>query len=90
MGFAGTSHCSRKIRCKYGERRCDDEIVMAASRLQTELASRDRLEDELRKLLAQQIAAGRLLRDRQLSAPHNGAEPLDQKRLPDNQPVSLR
>jgi len=23
MGFAGTSHCSRKIRCEYGERSCD-------------------------------------------------------------------
>ena len=41
-----------EIRCEHGERRCDDEIVMAASRLQPELASRARLEDELRKLLA--------------------------------------
>ena len=32
---------------------------MAASRLQSEPASRARLEDELRKLPAQQIAAGR-------------------------------
>ena len=37
---------------------------MAASRLQTELASRARLEDELRKLFAQKLAAGRLLGDR--------------------------
>src|SRR5215204_751274 len=63
---------------------------MAASRLQLEPASRARLEDELRKLSAQKLAAGRMLRDRQLSAPHDGAEPLDQPRFPDDQAVSLR
>ena len=42
---------------------------MAASRLQTEPASRARLEDELSKLFAQKIAAGRLLGDGHLSAP---------------------
>src|SRR5215207_10932975 len=31
-----------------------------------------------------------MLRDRQLSAPHDGAEPLDQPRFPDDQAVSLR
>ena len=78
------------IRCEHGERRCDDEVVMAASRLQSEPASRARLEDELSKLSAQQIAAGRMLGDGQLSAPHGGAEPLDQPRLADDQAVSLR
>ena len=63
---------------------------MAASRLQTELASRARLEDELSKLFAQKLAAGRMPRDRQVSAPHDGAEPLDQPRLSDDQAVSLR
>ena len=63
---------------------------MAASRLQSELASRARLEDELSKLFAQKIAAGRMLRDSQLAAPHGGAEPLDQPRLADDQAVSLR
>ena len=62
---------------------------MAASRLQPEPASRARLEDELRKLLAQEIAAGRTLGDRQGAAPHGGAEPLDQPRLADDQAVSL-
>jgi len=47
MGFAGTSHCSRKIRCEYGERSCDHQVVMTARRLQSELASRARLEYEL-------------------------------------------
>ena len=36
---------------------------MAASRLQPEPASRARLEDELSKLFAQEIAAGRMLGD---------------------------
>ena len=63
---------------------------MAASRLQTELASRARLEDELSKLFAQKIAAGRVLGDSQSAAPHGGAEPLDQPRLADDQAVSLR
>ena len=63
---------------------------MAASRLQSEPASRARLEDELSKLLAQKIAAGRMLGDSQLAAPHGGAEPLDQPRLADDQAVSLR
>ncbi len=63
---------------------------MAASRLQTEVASRARLEDELGKLPAQQIAAGRILGDSQGAAPHGGAEPLDQPRLADDQAVSLR
>ena len=63
---------------------------MAASRLQSELASRARLEDELSKLSAQKLAAGRMLGDCQLAAPHGGAEPLDQPRLADDQAVSLR
>jgi len=50
---------------------------VAASRLQSELASRARLDDELRKLFAQQIAARRMLRDSQGAAPHRHAEPLD-------------
>ena len=52
----------RKIRRQHGERRCDDQIVMAASRLQAEPASLARLEDELSKLVAQEIAAGRTAR----------------------------
>ena len=79
-----------EVRRQYGERRCDDKVVMAASRLQAEPASRARLEDELSKLFAQEIAAGRMLRDSQRSAPHGGAEPLDQPRLADDQAVSLR
>ena len=63
---------------------------MAASRLQTEPASRARLEDELSKLFAQEIAAGRMLGDSQSAAPHGGAEPLDQPRLANDQAVSLR
>ena len=62
---------------------------MAASRLQSELASRARLEDELSKLSAQKLAAGRMLGDSQSAAPHGGAEPLDQPRLADDQAVSL-
>ena len=41
----------------------DDQIVVAASRLQSELASRARFEHELRKLFAQETAAGRMFRD---------------------------
>ena len=63
---------------------------MAASRLQSEPASRARLEDELRKLPAQKLAAGRILSDSQGAAPHGGAEPLDQPRLADDQAISLR
>ena len=79
-----------QIRRQHGERRRDDEVVMAASRLQPEPASRARLEDELSKLPAQKLAAGRMLRDSQVSAPHGGAEPLDQPRLANDQAVSLR
>ena len=61
---------------------------MAASRLQTEPASRARLEDELCKLAAQKLAAGRMLGDSQGAAPHGGAEPLDQPRLADDQAVA--
>ena len=63
---------------------------MAASRLQSEPASRARLEDELRKLPAQKLAAGCVLGDSYGSAPHGSAEPLDQPRLANDQPVSLR
>ena len=63
---------------------------MAASRLQTEPASRARLEDEPFKLFAQKLAAGRMPRDRQLSAPHDGAEPLDYPRLSYDQAVTVR
>ena len=51
------------IGCGYGERRRDHEVVVAASRLQAEPASLARLEDELSKLPAQKLAAGRMLRD---------------------------
>ena len=63
---------------------------MAATCLHSELASRARLEDELSKLPAQKLAAGRMLRDSQGAAPHGGAEPLDQPRLANDQAVSLR
>ena len=63
---------------------------MAASRLQTELASRAGLEDERFKLFAQEIAPGCALGDCHFSAPHGRAEPLDQPRLADDEPVSLR
>ena len=79
-----------QISRKDGERGRDDKVVMAASRLQTEPASRSRLEDELSKLPAQKIAAGRLLSNSRIAAPHGGAEPLDQPRLADDQAVSLR
>jgi hypothetical protein len=62
---------------------------VAASRLQTEPASLAWLEYELSKLLPQQLAPGRMLRDSQFSAPHGRAEPLDQPRLADDQAVSL-
>jgi len=63
---------------------------MAASRLQAEPASCARLEDELSKLSAQKLATGRVLRDHQFSAPYDGAEPLDQPRLTDDQAVAVR
>jgi hypothetical protein len=62
---------------------------MAASRLQPDPALCARLEDELSKLSAQEIAAGCALGDRQGAAPHGGTEPLDQPRLADDQAVSL-
>ena len=68
---------SRRIRRQHGERGRDDKVIMAASRLQTELASRAGLEYEAFKLAPQKLAAGRLLSDGHLSAPHYGAEPLD-------------
>ena len=46
----------RKIRRQHGECRRDDKVVMAASCLQPKLASRARLEDELGKLPAQEVA----------------------------------
>jgi hypothetical protein len=67
----------RDVRCEYAECRRDDEVIMATSRLQAEPASRARLEDELSKLFAQKLAAGRTLGDRQLSAPDGSAEPLN-------------
>jgi hypothetical protein len=77
-----------EIRRQQSERHCDDEIVMAASGLQSEPGSRAWLEDELSKLFAQEVAAGRMLRDRQLSTPHHRAEPLDQPRLADDQAIA--
>ena len=53
----------REIRRQHGQRRRDDEVVMAARRLQAEPASRARLEDELTQLPAQKLAAGRMLVD---------------------------
>ena len=79
-----------QIRRQHGERRCDDEVIMAASRLQSQPAACARLEDELSKLPAQKFAAGRMLVDSQGCAPHGGAEPPDQPRLADDQAVSLR
>ena len=52
-----------QISRKDGERGRDDKVVMAASRLQSEPASRARLENELSKLPAQKLAAGRMLVD---------------------------
>ena len=63
---------------------------MAATCLHSKLASRAGLENKLTQLPAQKLAAGRMLRDRQLSAPHDGAEPLDQPRFPDDQAIALR
>ena len=62
---------------------------MAASRLHPEPASCAGLEDELSKLFAQEIAAGCALGDCHLSAPHGGAEPLDQPGLTDDQTVAM-
>ena len=62
---------------------------MGASRLQPEPASRSRLEDELSEFPAQKLAAGRMPGDSQGAAPHGGAEPLDQPRLPEDKAVSL-
>ena len=75
MLYDGASH--HEIRSYDCERRRDDKVVMAASGLQPKLALRARLECELRKLFAQQIAARRMLRDSQGAAPHRHAEPLD-------------
>ena len=75
---------THQIRSDECECCCDNEVVMAASRLQTELASRARLEDELSKLDAQKLAPGRMFRDSQGAAPHGCAEPLDQPRLPND------
>jgi hypothetical protein len=80
----------RNIRRKDGERRCDDQVIVAASRLQSETASCGALEHEAFKLAPQQLAAGYALGNCQFSAPHGGAEPLDQPRLANNQAVSLR
>ena len=55
--------CRREVRCQHGERRCDDEVVMALGSLQSEPASLARLEDELSKLFAQEVAAGSMLGD---------------------------
>ena len=41
-------------------------------------------------LPAQKIAAGRFSGDIQGTAPHGGAEPLDQPRFPNDQPVAVR
>src|SRR5215213_7993554 len=61
---------------------------MTTSRLQSQPASRAGLEDELRKLFAQKLAAGCALGDVHLSAPHCGAEPLDQPRFADDQAIA--
>ena len=78
----------RKICRQHGERRRDNKVVMAASRLQSEAASRARLEDELTQLPAQKLAAGRMLVDSQGAAAHGHAEPLNQPRLANNQAVA--
>ena len=80
----------REIRCEHGKCRRGHQVVMAASRLQTEPSLRARLEDELSKLPAQKLTSGRMLGDSQFSTPHGGAEPLDQPRLANDQAVSLR
>jgi hypothetical protein len=73
------------------DRKCcgDDQVIVAASRLQSETASCGALEHEAFKLAPQQLAAGCALGNGQFSAPHGGAEPLDQPRLADDQAVSL-
>ena len=91
MGFAfydGTSHCSRKIRCEHGERGRDDQVSSPRTP-PIGGGSRTRLEDELRnsRRRSSRPAHGR---DRRLSAPHGGAEPLDQARLANNQAVTVR
>src|SRR5215204_917946 len=60
----------REIRRQHRECCCDDEVIMAASGLQTELASRSRLEDELSEFPTQQLAAGRALTNGENSTPH--------------------
>ena len=65
----------REIRRQHGERRRDDEVVMAASRLNPEPAACARLEHEAFKLVPQQLAARRMVRDRQFSAPICAALP---------------
>ena len=53
-GFGVRSNVEgREIRRQHGERRRDHEVVVAASRLQAEPASRARLENELSKLFSQ-------------------------------------
>ena len=79
----------RKICRQHGERRRDNKVVMAASRLQMEPASRARLENELTQFAAQKLTPGRLLGDSQGAAPHGQSEPLEQPRLANNQAVSL-
>ena len=88
-GLFGSNVEGGEIGRQYGKYSGKDEIVMAARRLQPEPASRAWLEDELSKLPAQKLAAGRILRDSQGAAPHGGAEPLDQPRLADDQAVAL-
>ena len=59
----------------YDCQRCrDDQVVVAASRLQTELASRTGLEHKAFKLAPQQLAARRALTNGENSTPHGGAE----------------
>jgi len=72
---------------QHGERRRDDEIVMAARRLQSHPATHTRLEDKLTQFAAQKLTPGRMLRDSQGAAPHGHAEPLDQPRFPDDQAI---
>ena len=63
---------------------------MAASRLQSEPASRARLENELSKLLAQSSRPGACSATVRSPLRMARAEPLDQPRLADDQAVSLR
>jgi hypothetical protein len=78
----------RKIRGQHGECRRDDEIVMAAGRLQSEPAAHARLEDKLTQLAPQKFVAWSLLGDSQASTPHGGAKALDQPLLTDDEPVA--